>query len=195
MQAPVASGQELSAAERTGRLGQRQSKTRLAWSRRVRRRRLQEVGARSTAVSAAGRAHLRAVGKLLSELAAHRLRVELDGLRVGADERAAVDSGGPLRDIATLEALEERGLDLGGGRNRRDGNVLAFAFVTKPRAEAVCHERSSPWCCLNDRRVLELVHGRGPAPTEPRDPRDERPPGPDPKRSRAVALGISTPRV
>jgi hypothetical protein len=86
---------------------------------------------------------LRRVGIALEKLANHGVGVEIDGSRVGADERAAKDSRGPLRHVVALQRVEERELDLGLLRNRDQGNLLLFSPFAHSCAETLSHADTS----------------------------------------------------
>src|SRR6185295_18342983 len=82
---------------------------------------------------------LRRIGIALEKLANHDVGVEIHCARVGADERTAEDSRGPLRHVVALQRVEERELDLRLLRDRDQGNLLLLAPFAHSRAETLSH--------------------------------------------------------
>jgi hypothetical protein len=87
------------------------------------------------AVERRRRRRLVTVAEELEEVARHRLGREADRSHVFTEEGAAVDTRGPSRQIAALEGVEQRCLDLRRCRDRRDWRPAALAFALQSRAK------------------------------------------------------------
>ena len=77
---------------------------------------------------------------MLQELADDHVGIETNRVRVGANERPQKNPGWPVRDVAVLERVEQRRLDLrllGDGRERY---VLLFSLLAQSRTKTVGHE-------------------------------------------------------
>ena len=64
---------------------------------------------------------------------------EADGVRVGANERAAKNPRRPVRDVVVLQLFQKRSMNLRLLRDRGQRNLLAFTLAPQTRAEALRH--------------------------------------------------------
>ena len=109
-----------------------------------RSRRSQRRGAGTGARMCGGRTL--GIGKSLEEFPDHRLRIEPDGVRVGAYEGPAIQARRPSRHVVVLEPLEQRAEDLRGFGDLGDRNLAPHPFGAQTGTEAVRQQRvrSSP---------------------------------------------------
>src|SRR5437660_4107776 len=75
----------------------------------------------------------------IQEFADDAVRLEADGVGVGADERATKDAGRPMRDIVAFQRFEQRQLDLRLFRDRNESNLLSFTPLAQSGAETFRH--------------------------------------------------------
>jgi hypothetical protein len=73
------------------------------------------------------------------ELLKDRLRLETDGMRVRANEGTAKYPYGPMRDVVSLQTLQQRHFDFRLLGNRREGNLLLLTALTQSGAEGLGH--------------------------------------------------------
>ena len=71
------------------------------------------------------------------KIAYDHIRLEADGVGVGADEGATKDARRPVRDIVPLQRFQKRQLYLCLLCNRGERDVLSFATLTESRAETL----------------------------------------------------------
>ncbi len=75
----------------------------------------------------------------LQKLADDDVGLEVDGMRIGADEGAAEDARRPMRHIVALQRLEQRRVDFGLLRDRDEGDLLLFTSLSQSSAETFSH--------------------------------------------------------
>ena len=78
-------------------------------------------------------------GKSFQEFSDRGFLVHADCRGIGAHERAAENASGPMRDVFTLELVEQRQLDLRLLRDRRESDLLLFTLLPKSSAETLWH--------------------------------------------------------
>ena len=78
-------------------------------------------------------------GKSFQEFSDRGFPVHADCRGIGAHERAAENASGPMRDVFTLELVEQRQLDLRLLRDRRESDLLLFTLLPKSSAETFWH--------------------------------------------------------
>src|SRR5918993_2690890 len=79
----------------------------------------------------------------LGELANRRIGVEVQRIRVRADEGAPEDAGRPMRYVVALEILEQRQLDLCLFGDRDQSNLLLFTVPAQSGAKTLVHTHTS----------------------------------------------------
>ena len=82
-----------------------------------------------------GRDFLVRIGMDFQELGDDRVGIEADGVRVGSQVRAAENPAWPLRDVVSLQRLEQRQFDLGLFRDRAERDPFLLAHGPKASTE------------------------------------------------------------
>ena len=71
------------------------------------------------------------------KIAYDHIRLEADGVGVGADKGAPKDARRPVRDIVPLQRFQQRQLYLRLLCDRSERDLLSFATLTESRAETL----------------------------------------------------------
>ena len=75
----------------------------------------------------------------VEELADDGVGLEVDELRVGADEGSAENTGRPMRHVVPFQTFQQRQADLRLVGNRSEGDLLAFTLLAQSGAETLGH--------------------------------------------------------
>ena len=85
------------------------------------------------------RDHFNWVGVELQKLADDDVGLEVDGMRIGADEGTTKNARRPARHVVSLQRFEQRQLDFRPLRDRGEGNLLSFTLLAQSSAETLSH--------------------------------------------------------
>ena len=75
----------------------------------------------------------------VEELADDGVGLEVDELRVGADEGSAENTGRPMRHVVPFQTFQQRQADLRLVGNRSEGDLLSFTLLAQSSAETLGH--------------------------------------------------------